>query len=75
MKDNNEEILQMTPKGFLYTEIMQNPNDIQTIWENLIKFVEKRAKEEGMEGVPCLVLKGGGHCIAVEPIEHYPQEI
>lgn len=62
----NEEKARLTPKGFLKVEMMSNRN-IDSLWDRLTEFVARQAAQNGMEnGIPCLVLKDGGHCITAE---------
>ena len=57
----NEEKYRITPKGFFAVELKDFDNEF---WDKLTDFVAEQAKENGMtEGVPCLVLSGGGFCI------------
>lgn len=57
----------ITPKGTLLVLMMNHGRDIEAIWSGLTDFVAKRAASNGMtEGMPCLALEGGGHCITAE---------
>lgn len=54
----------MTTKGWLVVEL----DGRMDVWDKLVEHVSKTADANGItEGVPCLVLEGGGHCIRVIP--------
>lgn len=56
----------VTPKGWLVVEL----GGRMDVWDKLVEMVSKTADANGMtEGVPCLVLEGGGHCIRVKKEE------
>lgn len=65
--ENDDPAYRLSAKGFLLMEI-QKGHGIETIWDNLTEFVRKQALENGMkpDGIPCLVLVDGGHCITAE---------
>lgn len=36
------------------------------VWVDFCEFVARQAKQDGMDGTPCLVMKDGGTCITAE---------
>lgn len=61
MTDKKDEAFRLTPKGFLS---MKLGVDISPLWDELANFVKEEAARNGMtDGVPCLVMVDGGHCI------------
>jgi hypothetical protein len=67
----NDEYYFVTPKAYL--AILANIDDfdgMDKLWNEFISFVLERAKHDGyIEGIPCLVLEGGGRCITVSKHE------
>lgn len=54
----------ITPKGWL--GVKTGLLNVDPLWNELIEFVSKQADANGMtDGVPCLVLADGGHCVRV----------
>ena len=63
---SNEKSYKLTVKGFLSVRTGML-GDFDAVWDELTEFVMAQAKENGMtDGVPCLVLVDGGHCITAE---------
>jgi hypothetical protein len=60
----------LSPKGLMRVKMMKAINGEEanpdSLWDELVEMVTQRAKENGMVGIPCLVLVDGGHCITVE---------
>lgn len=65
-----EKRYRLTPKGLLFNKMTQAKNgeetDMESAWNDLVLFVERRMAEDGMTGIPCIVLERGGICISVE---------
>lgn len=69
MTDDDDKSYHLTPKGWLSAELLPRftLDESDKIWQGLTDMVAKKAAENGMtEGVPCLVLHGGGHCITAQ---------
>ncbi len=65
----NEESYRLSAKGWIRVFLMNNQNpDPEFFWSELTHFVSNQAKQDGLNGVPCLVLEGGGHCLTVNAI-------
>ena len=64
---NDTKKFTLTAKGWLCAQLDFNASKTDIIWDGLTKFVKENAASNGMtEGVPCLALEGGGHCITAQ---------
>lgn len=62
----SKETYRVTPKAFLALETGTDLDEFSQIWDKFTAFVKERAAKDGMDGIPGLVLIGGGKCIAFE---------
>jgi len=67
--------LRLTPKGFIMAQLIKHkvPGDCalgEEIWDGLARFVAKQAAHDGHpDGLPCLIMRGGGVCLTAREVE------
>lgn len=80
-KQDDEEEYKLTAKGLLCVKLMPfgvSFDKVDEIWNELADFARKQAKQSNYaDGIPAIVLIGGGECITVatEKLEEFPEEL
>ena len=63
----SKEGYRITPKGWLTVRTNSSVEEMEKFWEEFTAFVASQAKQdEWPDGVPCLIMEGGGFCITVQ---------
>jgi len=70
-KSNDNTVVRITPKGFLYIELKNkgfSVKEIMEIWDAFQAFVARQARDDGYKkGLPAIVFEdNGGTCIRIE---------